>query len=116
MALWWSLQNEFGGLGSCLGGSVHGIEKPAPHSSSARASSGRRCEKRPLVLFLEGVPSRQGWNTLTARVEKSALAEKLHNGSEEMGSLFPAHSSAPSRGGEGLLTAPLRAGELDAHA
>lgn len=71
--------------------------------------------KTPLFLSLEGVPWQQGCSPLTAGVEKVALSEKLPSSSEELGCVCSAGSCAPSGGAKGLLAAPLRAGELDAH-
>lgn len=98
------------------GTSIHVIQNPALSSSCASARSGRRHEKHPLFLFLEGVPLWQGWSTPAAGVKKLGLAEKVHRSSEERGCVFSPFSSTPSRGDEGLLTAPLPVGELDAHA
>lgn len=100
---------------------VSGDEHPcrrklALQNPSARARAGRIYEKHPLFLFLEGVPWQHGCSTLTAGAEEVALSEKLHSSSEELGCVSSAGSSAPSGGAKGLLTAPLCAGELDAHA
>lgn len=74
-------------------------------------------KKKPLAFLIRrGAPSRQGWSALTAGAEELARAEELCSSSEEMGCVFSGCSSAAGRGGEGLLRAPLCAGELGAHA